>query len=131
MERTVVHLSYIAGSLQAVAKLARESASSLVLGSISLYSPTWIIANNQLPGTHQLLPLFSYLDHCKQPAPWYSSASPFILLPGSWQAASSLILVNFSLYSPAWIIASSQLPGTRQLLPLFSYLDHCKQPAPW
>jgi hypothetical protein len=103
----------------------------MVLASFSLYSPTWIIARSQLLGTGQLLPSFSYLDHCKQSAPWYWPASPFILLPGSLQAASSLVLVSFSLYSPTWIIASSQFPGTSHLLPLFFYLDHCKQPAPW
>ncbi len=115
--------TFLPGSLQA--------SSSLALVSFSLYSPTWIITSSQLPGTGQLLSVFFYLDHCKQPASWYSSASPFIFLPGSLQAASSQVLASFSLYSPTWIIANNQLPCTRQLLPLFSYLDHCKQPAPW
>ncbi len=80
------------GSLQAAARLARESSNFLVLASFYLYSSTWIIASSQLPGPRQLL--------------------PFILLPGSLQAASSLVLASFSFYSSTWIITSSQLPGT-------------------
>jgi hypothetical protein len=82
-----------------------QAASSLVLVSFSLYSSTWIMASSQLSGTGQLLPLFFYLDHGKQPALWYWAASPFILLPGSLQAAarlaresaSSLVLASFML----------------------------------